>query len=171
MGSAHLIAESVSIPILIQSTAVQSQVKWIRVKKAHAFFGLVNAVMGPCGIHRVTNLFMRKTVLLALGLVAACLCAVSCGGNEVIDIYGSISGKVTDVSTGDPLTAAQVTLIPGANTIQTSADGEFSFSGLDEGQYTVSVQKSGYQANRKNVTVISGESTNIVVTLAEIPKN
>ena len=114
---------------------------------------------------------MRKIVLFALWLVIACLCVVSCGGKDVIDIYGSISGKVTDVSSGEPLIAAQVTLIPGANTIQTSENGEFSFSGLNEGQYTISVQKDGYQANRKNVTVISGEKTEIIVTLAVIPKN
>lgn len=89
----------------------------------------------------------------------------------MIDIYGSISGIVTDVSTGESLTAAQVTLIPGANTIQTSSDGSFSFSGLDEGQYTISVQKDGYQSNRKNVTVVSGEKTEITVTLEIIPKN
>lgn len=89
----------------------------------------------------------------------------------MIDIYGSISGKVTDVASGEPLSAAQVTLIPGANTIQTSSDGTFVFSGLEEGQYTVSVQKDGYQANRKNVTVVSGEKTEITVTLAIIPKN
>ena len=110
---------------------------------------------------------MRKTILWALGLFTACLCAVSCGGKDVIDIYGSISGKVTDVSSGKPLSTAQVTLIPGANTIQTSSDGSFAFLGLEEGQYTV----SGYQANRKNVTVVSGEKTEITVTLAIIPKN
>lgn len=115
---------------------------------------------------------MRKEAILwALGLFTACLCAVSCGGKDVIDIYGSISGKVTDVSSGEPLSAAQVTLIPGANTIQTSSDGSFAFLGLEEGQYTVSVQKDGYQANRKNVTVVSGEKTEITVTLAIIPKN
>ena len=114
---------------------------------------------------------MRKTILWALGLSIACLCAVSCGGKDVFDIYGSISGKVTDVSTGEPLNAAQVTLVPGANTIQTSSDGTFVFSGLEEGQYTVSVQKDGYQANRKNVTVVSGEASEVIVTLTEIPKN
>ncbi len=114
---------------------------------------------------------MRKTILWLLGLFIACLCAVSCGGKDVIDIYGKISGKVTDVSTGETLSAAQVTLIPGANTIQTSSDGTFAFSGLEEGQYTVSVQKEGYQANRKNVTVVSGETTEVVVTLNIIPKN
>ena len=112
-----------------------------------------------------------KKLLRSLGLVTVLLSLVSCGGNDTLDIYGIISGKVTDVSTGEPLNAAQVTLIPGANTIQTSENGEFSFSGLNEGQYTISVQKDGYQSNRKDVTVVSGESTEIVITLKVIPKN
>ena len=74
-----------------------------------------------------------KKLLRSLGLVTVLLSLVSCGGNDTLDIYGIISGKVTDVSTGEPLNAAQVTLIPGSSTIQTTSDGTFSFAGLDEG--------------------------------------
>lgn len=95
----------------------------------------------------------------------------SCKDDYTLDIYGSIEGTVTDVTTGESIKAAQVTLLPSAKTIQTSDDGAFSFSGLDEGQYTVSAQKDGYQSNRKDVTVVSGESTGIVITLKVIPKN
>lgn len=114
---------------------------------------------------------MKKALAIVAVFLLASFLLISCGDDSAFDIYGSISGKVTDVSSGEPLIAAQVTLIPGANTIQTSENGEFSFSGLNEGQYTISVQKDGYQANRKNVTVISGEKTEIIVTLAVIPKN
>ncbi len=136
---------------------------------AHTFFVLLNAVSGPAA--RMNTILVMKKLLHSLGLLFVLLSFVSCGGKDTIDIYGKISGKVTDVSTGEPLAAAQVTLIPSANTIQTSAEGVFAFSGLDEGQYTVSVQKTGYQANRKNVTVISGETTEVVVPLSVIPVN
>lgn len=119
----------------------------------------------------MNTILVMKKLLHSLGLLFVLLSFVSCGGKDTIDIYGKISGKVTDVSTGEPLAAAQVTLIPSANTIQTSAEGVFAFSCLDEGQYTVSVQKTGYQANRKNVTVISGETTEVVVPLSVIPVN
>lgn len=107
---------------------------------------------------------------LAVALVAA-LSLLSCASDYDLNIYGSISGKVTDYSTGEPLSAAQVTLVPSANTVQTDADGTFSFDGLEKGQYTVSVQKDGYQANRKNVAVESGETTEIVISLTIIPNN
>lgn len=105
------------------------------------------------------------------GVVLPVLLLLSCGNDYDVDIYGKISGKVTDSSSGNPIEAAQVTLVPGARTVQTTADGTFSFSDLEEGQYTVSVQKDGYQANRKNLRVMSGETTETVVTLTAIPTN
>lgn len=113
---------------------------------------------------------MKKLILFA-AIVISALLFNSCGNDYTLDIYGSISGQVTDFTSGEPLINAQVTLIPGAKTTQTGSDGSFSFSGLDEGQYVVSVQKNGYQSNRKNVTVVSGETVSVVVPLTIIPKS
>ena len=114
---------------------------------------------------------MKQIVhLIALALTASIL-LWSCGNDYTLDVYGSIEGKVTDISTGEPIRAAEVTLLPSSRTIQTSDDGTFSFTGLDEGKYTVSAQKDGYQSNRKDVSVVSGESTEIVITLKVIPGN
>ena len=114
---------------------------------------------------------MRAVFRITLGVLVSLLFLNSCKNDYTLDVYGTISGQVTDFATGNPLASAQVTLVPGSNTVQTTADGVFFFSGLDEGQYTVSVQKEGYQSNRKNVNVLSGESTSVVITLTEIPKN
>ena len=112
---------------------------------------------------------MKKVIAILAGFILSAILFYSCGdGVSSIDIYGSISGQVTDYSTGEPLVNAQVTLLPGAKTTQTGTDGSFSFSNMDEGQYVVSVQKGGYQSNRKNVTVVSGETVSIVVPLTAI---
>lgn len=111
------------------------------------------------------KLFLRLFGVLVI--LAFFLC--SCNNNDTLEIYGTISGKVTDYSTGVPIASAQVTLVPGANTIQTSDDGLFSFSGLDEGNnYTISVIKDGYREDHKNVKVISGEKTEIIIALKKI---
>lgn len=114
---------------------------------------------------------MRPFLCHFAGLILPALLLCSCGGDYSLDIYGTISGKVTDFSTGESLHGAQVTLVPGSRTQQTSTDGTFWFDALEEGQYTVSVQKSGYQANRKNLNVTSGETTEVVVALTVIPQN
>ena len=48
-------------------------------------------------------------------------------------------------------------------------EGGFEFIDLDSGQYTLSIQKSGYQANRKIVDVITGETVNTAISLSVIP--
>lgn len=116
-------------------------------------------------------MIMKLVIRSVVGFMLPVLFFISCGSDYTLDVFGSISGTVTDSVSGDVLSAVQVTLVPGANTVQTSSDGAFSFSSLEEGQYTISVQKEGYQANRKNVSVISGETTEVVVTLSVIPKN
>ena len=114
---------------------------------------------------------MKSFLRILTGIILPVIFLCSCGRSYTLDIYGNISGMVSDSASGEPLPAAQVTLVPGGNTVQTSADGTFSFSRLDEGKYTVSVQKSGYQANRKDVTVVSGETADVVVPLTVIPNN
>ena len=113
---------------------------------------------------------MKKIMTLAV-LVLTALLLSSCGDDYAVDIYGSLSGQVTDYSSGDPLVNVQVTLLPGARTTQTGTDGSFFFDGLDAGQYVVSVQKTGYSSNRKNVTVISNETVSIVIPLTSISGN
>lgn len=113
---------------------------------------------------------MKQT--LRIGSVVLILMTLLCScKNDSLDIFGSISGKVTDSTTGNPISAVQVTLVPGSKTIQTTDDGSFSFSRLDEGNYTVQAQKEGYQPNHKDIRVVSGETTEVIITLKLINYN
>lgn len=114
---------------------------------------------------------MRTKKTICLGLLVSILSLLSCSNKDSVEIYGTISGKVTDSSTGNPISAVQVTLVPRVKTIQTTDDGSFSFSGLDEGNYTVQAQKEGYQPNHKDVRVVSGETTEVIITLKLINYN
>lgn len=112
---------------------------------------------------------MKRAALFLLAFAILFLSATSCDSYSY-NIFGDISGIVTDAESGNPLQSAIVTLVPGSATVQTDADGKFVFTGLDSGQYTVSVQKTGYQPNRKTVSVISDETVEIVIPLAIIPQ-
>lgn len=108
---------------------------------------------------------MKKRIGLVL---MACIMllgfATSC--DEVdYDVFGSISGTVIDLDSGDPIPQATVTLSPSGMNTYTGNDGTFEFLDLDARQYTVTVQKTGYQTNRKTVTTISGGNVNISLTL------
>ena len=96
--------------------------------------------------------------------------AVGCSSNDYYEIFAKIQGVVTDYETGALLENASVTLSPSGLSRQTDASGQYSFSDLDVQQYTVTVQKSGYQPNRKTVTAVSGETLQVDVQLNRIPK-
>jgi protocatechuate 3,4-dioxygenase beta subunit len=57
-----------------------------------------------------------------------------------LTFLSSITGQVTD-SAGDPV--ADVTISTGNETTMTASDGSYSFSGLDEGSYTLEATKTG----------------------------
>lgn len=109
--------------------------------------------------------------LCALVLCGCCVSFLFCGcsNNDDYEIYATIHGRVTDFESGAPIANAIVTLSPSSLTQQTNGEGGFTFSNLDAGTYTLTVQKAGYQPNRKTVTAISGESmeVNIPLTIIE----
>lgn len=105
------------------------------------------------------------TVLLLLPIVMS-----TCDESDDYELYSTIAGSVIDYDTADPITDAIVTLSPGGLTTSTDAAGNFSFSNLDPQQYTLIIQKNGYQPNRKIINAVSGEETPVIITLARIPQ-
>lgn len=104
------------------------------------------------------SLFMVCAMLL-------CLFGSCDDGLVDYDVFGTISGTVIDLDTGDPVQSATVTLSPTGYNTYTGDNGQFEFLDLDARQYTVTVQKTGYMTNRKTVTTIAGGNVNISLTL------
>lgn len=108
---------------------------------------------------------MKKILFLCLTALTIFL---SCS-KEKQDSFGTLYGVVSDVNTGTPLDNVTVTLSPGGATMFTGSDGLFEFSGLTPQQYTITVQKSGYQTNRKNVSAVVGEKVQVNITMMDAP--
>ena len=92
----------------------------------------------------------------------------SCSNDDDYAVFSTLYGVVTDDATAEPITGATVTLSPGGKTQTTGYDGRYQFSEVDPIQYTVTVQKVGYSANRKMISVISGEPTEANISLRKI---
>jgi hypothetical protein len=84
---------------------------------------------------------------------------------ETIVTVGNISGTVTDFNTGETLNNVLIALTPTSKQCYTGADGYFEFTDLEAGQYTVMVQKNGYLTDRKNVNVMAGETTTVIILM------
>ncbi len=112
---------------------------------------------------------LLKKVVACLGV--ACLCIGLCGGcsdNDDYEVYAVLYGVVTDNETGEPIENATVTISPSSYTQKTDMTGSFRFEKLEPQSYTIVVQKTGYQVNRKNVTAISGEEMEVNIPLTFI---
>ena len=98
---------------------------------------------------------MAKLRTICFLLVVAALMALSALAQQTT---GTVKGVLTDDS-GSSVPAANVTLTgPGSNkavkTVQTQADGSYTFSGLVPGQYTMGVVFPGFGTISKPVTEI-----------------
>ena len=83
------------------------------------------------------------------------------------DLFATLYGIVNDHETGDPIASASVVLSPGGKTITTGTDGRFEFLDLDAQQYTITVQKTGYQTNYKTVVAVASEKTEVNIPLTK----
>ena len=81
---------------------------------------------------------------------------------------GTVSGTVTDSSTGTPIAGATVTA--DGNPAITDTNGEYSIPDLIPGDYTVEASAAGYHVVSKSATVAAGETTIIDFQLEPLPE-
>ena len=110
-----------------------------------------------------------KTFIITILSVVAVAITSSCSNSNDYDIFGSIHGCITDHADGKPLENVSILLSPSGITKQTDATGYFKFDNLDSQQYTLTVQKQGYQPNRKTISAIAGEDLQVDIQLIPIP--
>jgi serine protease AprX len=82
---------------------------------------------------------------------------------------GSISGTVTDASTGSPIANSTVSASPGGYNTTTETDGTYSLADLPVGTYTVTASATGYIEQSKLGDVLAEEITDLDFTLTPAP--
>jgi hypothetical protein len=112
---------------------------------------------------------------LAMKYVRSCVFALAAALLSLPILYsqtltsGDLTGTVTD-QTGGVVANANVTLknngTGGTQTTQTNSDGNFRFSFVNPGSYTVSVNQAGFQAAQKTTHVEVGQAAVVNFQLA-----
>src|SRR4051812_2787994 len=106
--------------------------------------------------------------LFALPLVPATLSAHAVGISSVVRSAttrpalipaGAVHGRVIDKESGQPVTAAQVTVIGTSLGALTNNDGQFTINGVTAGQVTVRAARIGYQPQNQVVVVSDNGQT------------
>lgn len=91
-----------------------------------------------------------------LALAIASFALAACGGD------GVITGKVK-ADQGEDLTKAQITVTPGDLKATPAADGSYKIEGLDDGDYSVKADLTGYTSETKTVKVPPGNVESITL--------
>lgn len=109
---------------------------------------------------------MKKSLFVPIVALFLASCAKPI---EEIDNFGDIAGVVYDKTVGDPIPVAQITLDPGGKSTVTGSDGSFAFTNIKTGDYTVKVNKKGYNDGSNKVSVVAGSKSECNLLLERIP--
>jgi hypothetical protein len=70
--------------------------------------------------------------------------------------YGNLEGTVTEAASGDPIEGAYVVL--NGDTTLTNASGDYSFTDVQVGTYTVTASMMGYNSSSEQVQILAGQT-------------
>lgn len=110
------------------------------------------------------GLNLRKCFVLVFALALL-------GARPAFAQTGTVTGRVSEATTGAPLASARVEAVTtggqvGASTL-TDQDGQFRLTGLQAGTYTLVVSLVGFETQQINgVQVVAGQTTMQAVTLS-----
>lgn len=110
---------------------------------------------------------MKKIIYLLVGIILFGGLYYSCAPE---DLPGSIYGTVVDKATGEPIKSAGVELSPSGLKTVTGSEGQFEFTELDPGKYTLLVTKTGYMDGVSHtIEVKPGQQSKGDVQIEQIP--
>ncbi|MGH7717780.1 MAG: TonB-dependent receptor plug domain-containing protein, partial [Gemmatimonadaceae bacterium] len=90
------------------------------------------------------------------------------GGDPTPRLVGTVTGRVTDRTTGQPVVAAQVAVAGTRLSRLTDETGQYVLPGVLAGEREVRVMRLGYEAQTRAVTVVDGGSVALDFSLAPL---
>jgi len=107
--------------------------------------------------------------------VASTGVTVTAGHNANVNLHlvsltpsGSVQGTVKSSAAGKAVPGATVTLSPGTLAMVTDSTGYYGFPSVYPGTYTLTVTAAGYQPNSQTITVQSGHTVKVNVSLTPL---
>jgi TonB-linked SusC/RagA family outer membrane protein len=105
----------------------------------------------------------RRKALHTLALSAFLATAASAHAQQ-----GTITGRITDSLTREPVAAAQVSILGTTNGAQTNNAGQYTIRGVTPGAVEVRVLRIGFAEVRRRVTVAAGETATLDIALRAV---
>ncbi len=101
-------------------------------------------------------------VLIAVSLFLSCQ-------EDTVDLVGigTITGRVVEANSFEPIENAKVSLSPTNNTVFTDDGGYFTIKDVEEGDYSVGATKENYLTTFESATVTVGIEVNIIFEMKD----
>ena len=110
---------------------------------------------------------MKKLFYFLVSIVLLLGLQLSCTQEE---LPGGIYGTVVDKATGEPIRSAGVELSPGGMKTVTGSEGQFEFTELAPGNYTLIITKAGYSDFASSIIEVkSAQITKTDVQIEKLP--
>ena len=96
-------------------------------------------------------------ILLTLSLFVSC-------SEDTVDLIGlgTVTGRVVESDSFNPIENAKVTITPTNNAVFTDEDGYFIVENVEAGDYSLSAEKEGYLTNFEPATVTADIEVNVI---------
>jgi iron complex outermembrane receptor protein len=101
------------------------------------------------------------------GLVLLLLATAAFAGQVAAQATGTVSGRILNATTQQPLAFATVRIADLAT--RTTADGRFVLTGVGAGSQTLRANLVGFREVVDTVSVASGQTTNVDITMEQVP--
>src|SRR4051812_21101539 len=111
---------------------------------------------------------LRRHGTIVLAILAATLASLAMPRSALAQ-QGVIRGTVTDSATGRGVPAVQVTVAGTTRGTVSDDQGRYSLGGVPAGSAVVNVQRIGYAAAQRRVTVAAGETATLDFVLRAVP--
>lgn len=110
--------------------------------------------------------FLLLQVILLLSAETSC----SMSDDEDVSSLGTIYGVIADKATGEPINSAGVELQPVGLKAVTGTDGQFEFTDIESGEYSLAVTKTGYKKVVSNTIIVdNGQAAKADVQMEKLP--
>lgn len=81
---------------------------------------------------------------------------------------GTLTGRITDAASRQPVAAAQISIVGTTNGTITSAEGQYTLR-VPAGPVTIRVLRVGYSEQRQSATITAGQTTTLDVVITSVP--
>jgi TonB-linked SusC/RagA family outer membrane protein len=110
----------------------------------------------------MSNATVRRSLLGTLVAIAA-------AGSPLAAQQGTITGRVTDSATKQPLTGSSIQVVQTGAVVAVRGDGRYIITGLNAATYDLRVIAIGYAAQRKTIVVRGNATTALDFALVAVP--